>query len=273
MASFKPSDVTITIGKGSQAIPITGWDFAGDSFGVSFVDSIRSFTIPKPKQRTYSKAIPVAGRSFVEYLSYRMLKDNLGFVSIQRQFDASTHVGSHISSVIPESVEDLLVYFHELGHNKSKQPPRANGGFMGGFSSCNGQIDCEYNAWVWAIKYFRRLGYQMTDSCKELIKKAFTSYLDNANDEGHASVRANQLSNLVGIDIKVRQKDIIFPEGLIDTFKTYENRYSPNTTFWCDEFTTIIGTEEFNPVKKPNGWKPWHDLKETQMKRQWKHQR
>lgn len=272
MATFNPSDVTITIGKGSQAIPITGWDFAEDSFGGSFVDSIRSFAIPKPKQRTYSKAIPVAGRSFVEYLSYRMLKDNLGFVSIQRQFDASTHVGSHISSVIPESVEDLLVYFHELGHNKSKQPPRANGGFLGGFSSCNGQIDCEYNAWVWAIKYFRRLGYQMTDSCKELIKKAFTSYLDNANDEGHASVRANQLSNLVGIDIRVRQKGSF---GIGNPFRTDNNRYSSNTTFWFDEFTTIgnKGFKEFERVKKPNGWKPWHDLKETQMKRQWKHQK
>jgi len=264
MAAFEPSDVTISIGTGPEVIHITGW--ADGDFFKNFGQ------ITRPKQRTYSKAISVAGRSFVEYLSYRMLKDNLGFVSIQRQFDASTHVGSHISSVIPESVEDLLVYFHELGHNKSKQPPRANSGFMGGFSSCNGQIDCEYNAWVWAIKYFRRLGYQMTDSCRELIKKAFTSYLDNANDEGHASLRANQLSNLVGIDIKVRQKGVIFPGGLIDIFKTYENRYSPNTTFWFDEFTTI-STKEFEPIKKPNGWKPWHDLKETQMKRQWKHQK
>lgn len=156
MTTYKPSYVTITIGTGPEAIPIAGWP---DS------DFFKNFgQITRPKQRTYSKAIPVAGRSFVEYLSYRMLKDNLGFVSIQRQFDASTHVGSHISSVIPESVEDLLVYFHELGHNKSKQPPRSNGGSMGGFSSCNGQIDCEYNAWVWAIKYFRRLGYQMTDN-------------------------------------------------------------------------------------------------------------
>ncbi len=264
MATFNPSDVTITIGVGSEAIPITGW---ADS------DFFKNFgQIARPKQRTYSKAIPVAGRSFVEYLSYRMLKDNLGFVSIQRQFDASTHVGSHISSVIPESVEDLLVYFHELGHNKSKQPPRANGGFMGGFSSCNGQIDCEYNAWVWAIKYFRRLGYQMTDSCKELIKKAFTSYLDNANDEGYASVRANQLSNLVGIDIKVRQKGSF---GIGNPFRTDNNRYSSNTTFWFDEFTTIGNKQfkEFEPVKKPNGWKPWHDLKETQMKRQWKYQK
>lgn len=259
-------EITVGTGPSSKSIPITGWA-DGDFFS-------NRVKVDLPKKRTYSKAIPVAGRSFVEYLSYRMLKDNLGFVSIQRQFDASTHVGSHISSVIPESVEDLLVYFHELGHNKSKQPPRANGGCLGGFSSCNGQIDCEYNAWVWAIKYFRRLGYQMTDSCKELIKKAFTSYLDNANDEGHASVRANQLSNLVGIDIKVRQKGIRFPGGIIDTFKTYENRYNPNTTFWFDEFTTITDTKEFEPVKKkPNGWRPWHDLKETQMKRQWKHQR
>lgn len=257
-------EITIGTGPSSKSIPITGW-----ADGDFFRNCIK---VDLPKKRTYSKAIPVAGRSFVEYLSHRMLKDNLGFVSTQRQFDASTHVGSHISSVIPESVEDLLVYFHELGHNKSKQPPRANGGFMGGFSSCNGQIDCEYNAWVWAIKYFRRLGYQMTDSCKELIKKAFTSYLDNANDEGHASVRANQLSNLVGIDIRVRQKGSF---GIGNPFRTDNNRYSSNTTFWFDEFTTIGNKQfkEFDPVKKPNGWKPWHDLKETQMKRQWKHQR
>lgn len=255
-------EITIGTGSNSKSIPITGWA-DGDFFS-------NCVKVDIPKKRTYSKAIPVAGRSFVEYLSYRMLKDNLGFVSIQRQFDASTHVGSHISSVIPESVEDLLVYFHELGHNKSKQPPRANGGFLGGFSSCNGQIDCEYNAWVWAIKYFRRLGYQMTDSCKELIKKAFTSYLDNANDEGHASVRANQLSNLVGIDIRVRQKGSF---GIGSPFRTDNNRYSGKTTFWFDEFTTITGKEFNLPVKKPNGWKPWHDLKETQMKRQWKHQR
>lgn len=101
-----------------------------------------------------------------------------------------------------------------------------------------------------------------------MIKKAFTSYLDNANDEGHASVRANQLSNLVGIDIKVRQKGSF---GIGNPFRTDNNRYS-KTTVWFDEFTSFK-TKAAEPVKKPNGWKPWHDLKETQIKRQRKHQK
>lgn len=261
MAVFKPSDFTITIDTGEKKIPITGWDMG------SSLDT-RSFL---PKKRSVKTAIPVAGRSFAEYISYRLTKDNLGFVPIQDKWSASTHMGSHISSVIPESTEDLLVYFHELGHNKSKQPISANRGFFGGFSNCNATIDREYNAWVWALKYFRRLGYQMTDSCKELVKKAFKSYIDSAEDEGYASVKANRLSHLVGIDIKVKERQEF-------SFKTYSNeRFSPKWDSplftsksidftWYDEFVKIP-----NVAEKPKGWKPWHDLKQKQMKKSWKH--
>lgn len=271
--SFKPEDFTITIGRGDKQIPVTGWDI-----GTLEMESFLS----KPKKRTVKTAIPVAGRSFAEYISYRLIKDNLGFVPIQDKWSASTHMGSHISSVIPESIDDLLVYFHELGHNKSKQPASSNRGFFGGFSNCNATIDREFNAWVWALKYFRRLGYQMTDSCKELVKKAFKSYIDSAEDEGYASVKANRLSHLVGIDIKAKEKHIIdfkkyinvnvTPTSGIDWFKPEKT-----TDFtWWDECTATPMWENFKPVsigepQKPKGWKPWHDLKQKQMKRQWKY--
>lgn len=272
MASFKPSDFTITIGNGDKQIPVTGW--------------VEDFTIsiPKPKKRTVKTAIPVAGRSFAEYISYRLIKDNLGFVPIQDKWSASTHMGSHISSVIPESIEDLLVYFHELGHNKSKQPMTANRGFYGGFSNCNATIDREYNAWVWALKYFRRLGYQMTDSCKNLVKKAFKSYIDNADDEGHASVKANKLSHLVGIDIKAKEKHTINFKKYADTSITpttgvdwgrYFSAEKTTDFTWFDECTTIPLREEFKTKSvseiKPKHWKPWHDLKQKQMKKSWKY--
>lgn len=261
MAAFKPADFTITIDTGEKKTPITGWDMG------SSLDT-RSFL---PKKRTVKTAIPVAGRSFAEYISYRLTKDNLGFVPIQDKWSASTHMGSHISSVIPESIDDLLVYFHELGHNKSKQPTSANRGFFGGFSNCNATIDREYNAWVWALKYFRRLGYKMTDSCKELVKKAFKSYIDSAEDEGYASVKANRLSHLVGIDIKAREKhlyDLSF--NRLETFagKFHNPMFTgKNIDFtWYDEFAKIPSV-----IEKPKGWKPWHDLKQKQMKKQWKH--
>lgn len=264
--AFTPKDFTITIGSGDKQFPITGW--------------AEDFTIPKPKKRTVKTAIPVAGRSFAEYISYRLIKDNLGFVPIQDKWSASTHMGSHISSVIPESIDDLLVYFHELGHNKSKQPASANRGFFGGFSNCNATIDREYNAWVWALKYFRRLGYQMTDSCKELVKKAFKSYIDSAEDEGYASVKANRLSHLVGIDIKVKEKhtidfkSYITPTTGIDWTKAFMPEKTTDFTWW-DGCTAIpmwgkFGTKSVSEIK-PKGWKPWHDLKQKQMKKSWRH--
>lgn len=211
--------------------------------------------VQPPKKRYYTKAIPVAGRSFVEYLSYRMIKDNLSFVAIGEQMMASTQIGSHISSVIPESIEDLLVYFHELGHNKSRQPPKESKGFYAGFSSCRGTIDCEYNAWVWAIRYFRRLGYTMTSSCQELIKEAFLSYLNVASDYGHASVRANQMSRLIGTDISVINRNVISKEFTITRYADYAfDNPKPE-------------------VKKPEGWKPWHDLKQKQQKKSWRNQK
>lgn len=258
--AFTPKDFTITIGSGDKQFPITGW--------------AEDFTIPKPKKRTVKTAIPVAGRSFAEYISYRLTKDNLGFVPIQDKWSASTHMGSHISSVIPESIDDLLVYFHELGHNKSKQPASASRGFLGGFSNCNATIDREFNAWVWALKYFRRLGYQMTDSCKELVKKAFKSYIDNAEDEGYASVKANRLSHLVGIDIKVKEKGLfefksyITPTNGIDWTKAFMPEKTTDFS-WYDEFSKFP-VREVQEIK-PKGWKPWHDLKQKQMKKQWKH--
>jgi hypothetical protein len=269
MATFKPSDFTITIGSGDKQFPITGW---AEDFTISTL---------KPKKRTVKTAIPVAGRSFAEYISYRLTKDSLGFVPIQDRWSASTHMGSHISSVIPESIDDLLVYFHELGHNKSKQPASVNRSFYGGFSNCNATIDREYNAWVWALKYFRRLGYQMTDSCKELVKKAFKSYIDSAEDEGYASVKANRLSHLVGIDIKVKEKSMVdfnrYVTVDITKGRDWSKYFSPEKTTdftWFDECTAIPLWEEFKTKSvsetKPKHWKPWHDLKQKQMKKSWK---
>lgn len=266
MAVFNPEDFTITIGRGDKQIPVTGWDMGTLEMG-SFLS--------KPRKRTVKTAIPVAGRSFAEYISYRLTKDSLGFVPIQDRWSASTHMGSHISSVIPESIDDLLVYFHELGHNKSKQPASASHGIYGGFSNCNATIDREFNAWVWALKYFRRLGYQMTDSCKELVKKAFKSYIDSAEDEGYASVKANRLSHLVGIDIKVKEKhsfefkSYITPTTGIDWTKAFLPEKTIDFT-WYGEFSKFP-VKEVGEIAKPKGWKPWHDLKQKQMKRHWKY--
>jgi len=234
----------------------------------------------QPKKRCMKEAIPVAGRSFGEYILKRLTKDNLGFIPIQNRMEALTAPGQYISSVIPNSVEDLLVYFHELGHNKSKQPRRANRGFFGSFSNCNGTIECEYNAWVWAVKYFRRLGYQMTTPCKELIKTAFKSYIDSAEDEAYARLKANQLSQVVGIDIQVREKSKFgFDSSKSISFSTtvltkgWEYDRNPNTTIWFDEFSKYPAPKKVEPVQKPKNHKPWHDLKQQQMKRAWKHQK
>lgn len=243
---YTPEDITISFG----GITITGWDL-GDYYQSK----------PSTKKRTIKDAIPVGRMPFAQYISKRLLKDNLGFVPIQNRMEALTVPGQQISSVIPNCVEDLLVYFHELGHNKSKQPPSASRGFFGGFSTCNATVEREYNAWVWALKYSRRLGYELTQGCKEVVRQGFESYLNNANDEDYARLKANQLSALVCIEFEIKEKrKVTFGQNSLIT-----------TTTWFNDFgkPTLLEEEK----QKPKGHKPWHDLKQKQMKKAWKHQR
>lgn len=242
---YSPVDVTISVG-GST---ITGWDF-GDYY----------HSKPSTKRRTIKDAIPVGKMPFAQYISKRLVKDNLGFVPIQNRMEALTVPGQQISSVIPNCVEDLLVYFHELGHNKSKQPPSASRSLFGGFSTCNATLEREYNAWVWALKYFRRLGYELTQSCKEVVRQSFESYINNAGDESYARVKASQLSSIVGIELQIKEKrKVTFGQNSFITVNS-----------WFEDFGKV------KPVKekpKPKGHKPWHDFKQKQMKKAWKHQR
>jgi hypothetical protein len=97
----------------------------------------------------------------------------------------------------------------------------------------------ELNAWLWALRYYRRLGFQLCKDGKVEIVKAFSSYL-NLADKSVAYDAAKVLNDAYGVGIK------------ISAYATAQQK-------------------EVVKVEKPSYWKPWHDLKQKQLKKSWKY--
>lgn len=247
--AFTSKDFTITINPSTiDPVVITGWDMGT---GIS---------IPKPKKIPHARdAIKVAGRSFSEYIGRRLLKDGVGFIPIAEEKEACTDRKTYIKSAIPLTAATFLIYAHELGHCKSFQPELESSFGWGG--TCNGTLNREFNAWVWGMRYFRRLGFKINEECISIIQHSLESYFINSNDREYAKVLSEKFYNKFGVRTQVPEKTK--NGGYFMTSK-------PTTISW--DFGPKIKPKCFEVItEKPKGWKPWHDLKQKQMKKQWKH--
>lgn len=252
---------------------------------VSFTDIVRvdidlssspaegfSYSVPlnsKPKAICARNAIRIGKYSFAEYVGRRLFKDGIGFVPLKGS-NASAHMyeNSHISTKIPCTAEDFLVYCHELGHQKSKQPPRANRGFASVFT-CENTIICEFNAWKWGIRYFKRLGFVMDDACKKVVKESFESYTSSFANDFVKGKFEKELSQIAGIEINCKRS---ITDNHI-SFNTSTFKYD-TIKVWFDDFMVYETPKKLPVVKeKPKHWKPWHDMKDKQIKKTWRNMR
>lgn len=240
--------ITITINPTVAPITITGWDMGT---GIS---------IPKPKKIPHARdAIKIAGRSFSDYIGRRLLKDGVGFMPIAEEKEACTDRKTYIKSAIPLTAATFLIYAHELGHCKSFQPELESS--FGWGNTCNGTLTREFNAWVWGMRYFRRLGFKINEECIKIIQYSLESYFTNAGDREYAKLLSEKFYNKFGVRTQVAEKTKNGGYFITNKPTTISWDFGPKIKPKCFEVTT----------EKPKGWKPWHDLKQKQMKKQWKH--
>lgn len=227
----------------------------------------------KPKRKS---PISIGSHSFPQYIAKRLHKDGLGFLPINHWKESATDCKTYIKAPIPEDNISFLAYLHELGHCKSKQPRQeAHGmfGMIGGW--CNGRLQCEYNAWIWALRYFRRLGFAIDKECRDVITFALESYCNNAKDTGYAKSLANKFLTDTGIEVKVRDK--IDFGSLKSGLEIIKSR--PAGGMFTNDWTKTVtldwySIDESTPMKSLlKHHKPWHDLKNQQIKKAWRNQK
>lgn len=192
----------------------------------------------------------VANRPFKEYIWRRLEKDGIGFVAKDTYQDSSTDLYSYIAAPIPKNDCDFIAYLHELGHCKSRQHADSRNFY---YSTWDGKwgmerLVSEVNAWKWALRYFRRIGLSLTVQTKNVVKVALESYFADASDINLANKLSKDFEEYCGIPTKCPHHHAYLEKKICKPKENFEQN-------------------------KPNGWKPWHDLKQTQMKRQWKQQR
>lgn len=234
-------------------------------------------TVSIDRKRPSSKhsiksAIRVGRYSFAEYIGKRLIKDGLGFIPlIDSENHAYTQRGSHIVARIPENAEDFLIYCHELGHNKTFQPESRLGYFAGVDANC---LTREFNAWKWGIKYFQRLGFTMSEECKKCVKQSFESYT-NGLDKKISGTFEEELSDITGIKISAEEPkhNLTIVKGRDITFSNDFTLTIGSDTFTGWDFGETIYRKPAIKVEKPKNHKPWHDLKSSQIKKQWRNQR
>lgn len=221
---------------------------------------------PERKKVTARHAIKIGNHSFSQYMAKRLDKDGIGFKPTESWRDSATDCDTWIMGEIPTGKVQFLAYCHELGHCKSVQPHRKEALYymnMGGAWS-NARLESEHNAWVWGLKYFRRLGFSLDKEMIDAILWSLEGYFKNAKDKLFAKVLADKFKDKFGIECKVPP-----PNSFEFTKSNRSNDFSFSTGERVYKYTTP--RKEVLEVPKPKGWKPWHDLKQKQMKKQWKH--
>lgn len=162
------------------------------------IDAKPQVPVRKHKMDTTYK---IAGRSFREYIYRRLDKDGIGFAAKDTYQESCTDLYSYISSPVPQNDCDFLAYCHELGHCKSRQYASSTNFYN---AAWNGKwkmerLVSEVNAWKWAIRYFRRLGYKMTDEAVKVVQWALNSYFKNAEDYSIAAKLSEEFEAYSGI--------------------------------------------------------------------------
>lgn len=110
------------------------------------------------------------------------------------------------------------------------------------------------------MRYFRRLGFPLTQECKEVIKLCLNTYCKSASDKTFAKAQAEEFKKYCGISIDVPEpaKSVFDVKGVVSHIVLDD---------WLD---TPKPEEPKSVVKKPSTWKPWHELRKHDVKRQWK---
>lgn len=249
------------------------------------VTTVVDFVPQSPKLRVASKtkrpsvagALLIKGYSFSKYIERRLAKDGLGFVPTADLMGGVAY-SSHIQAIIPKSPSEFLVYCHELGHLKSKQYQRESSSmWLGGV--CEATLENELNAWIWGIRYYKRLGFSLCKKSHSLIKEAFESYLNKA-DRQQAERVAHILYRKTGVQCEVREPIRHENRNIWSSFDlSWDHKFNPAKSWVWDEFTTVVAcpsktviakTKEKKVKPAPANWKPWHELREKDVKRQWK---
>lgn len=263
MNIFKGSEAVITFGSGENTKTLNGWV---DGTLTSVV-SINLDVIDKPKLRLRKKskcAIPVKtefeikGHSFSKYVHRLFEKHGVGFIPSQDYKHGRTDRTTFIQAPVPRNEIDFLVMAHEVGHIKSKQYEREREDYSYWTeTACDAMIENELNAWLWGLRYFRRLGFKLCNQGKKSVADAFYTYTKVAKNPRHAQRAWNILYEKFGIN-EPRKKDqqaVIVEHYHVSS----TDSKSPNKPV-------------FKKIAAPSH-KPWHDLKQKQTKKQWKNQR
>lgn len=241
---------------------ILGRPFTIATVDIGYSESVRH----RPKMDgLFSGAIKVKGVEFSDYVKRVLVRDGIGFVPTKDLWSGVAY-DSHIQAIVPKSSHEFLVYCHEMGHLKSKQYHRSSQSSMFSYS-CPATIKNELNAWLWGLRYYRRLGFVLCDKGKELVKEAFGSYLKSA-DQDVAMQARDKLFAKFGIKCQI----IDHPRPTITSFYCSFD----STKFWIDKWVPNgPKTPKKLPVvkEKPKHWKPWHDMKDKQIKKTWRNMR
>lgn len=223
--------------------------------------------IPERKRVTARHAIKIGNHSFSQYMAKRLDKDGIGFKPTESWRDSATDCDTWIMGEIPTGKVQFLAYCHELGHCKSVQPHRKESLYsmnIGG-SWSNARLESEHNAWVWGLKYFRRLGFSLDKEMIDAILWSLEGYFRNAKDKLFAKVLADKFKDKFGIECKVPGPTTASNTG----YRNFDFTNSNFTVF--DEYSKFPTPKP--EIVKPKGWKPWHDLKQKQMKKSWRSQK
>jgi hypothetical protein len=222
----------------------------------------------------------IAGKDFYQYVAYRLKKDGLGFIPGREWKDGATDCKTYIKSIVPKTSYDFLVYTHELGHCKSVQLPSTSNAFFDNTVSPE-RITNEYNAWVWAFRYLKKLGITYSkDEILKALNDSFRSYTKNARDIAQANNLIKKLNNLLGIDLhfEVAKKTCYdaygytslagYPDMRMWEMKDLLPINSPGNWEWS-VFTTPEKKKKQPTVNKKH--MPWMDLLDKQRKKYDKH--
>lgn len=217
----------------------------------------------KVRKTIKTSSLKIGSHTFPQYVAKRLHKDGIGFVPIEKWEESSTDCHTYIRAPIPKTEVQFLVYCHELGHCKSYQPhekePFYNMQLSGQWS--NARLESEHNAWVWALRYFKRIGFKINKGLEEVVIWSLEGYLNNAVDKIFAKILADRFKDKFGITVKIKDRGI-FPKNSYQFFQTIDSMLEKREK-----------RKEEISKPRPENWKHWHDLKRNQIKRQWKYQK
>lgn len=125
--------------------------------------------------------------------------------------ESRTNTVTYIASPRVRSSLDFLAYLHELGHCKAEQPDFYFAVQGNSTALCtqrqayvtkwnDSRLQCEFNAWVWALRYYRRLGGKLGKAQKDMVIKYFGNYLYDAKNKQKAQTLAFKMKQMLDID-------------------------------------------------------------------------